>query len=382
MKIINLFLAVLFFCLLSCNSSKESGHHHDSDSDHSHSHSIEKASNNTTNYFEDYQLEDNNYGTTTIVSIKGDKRIMETNSLPNHKTGDFPNQGNPNIITAQKKTYTFPIIPKYTGKARWMREPGVALNGIKFEPGTAEVVECDSGENYRVEAIQNIIDLGLDFNNAHVQPTGEYHYHGLPTSIINTFDKGEDLVHIGFAYDGFPIYVSKSEKYAPSFKLLDGNRKGEDCIYENPMKSRDISVGGHHDGTYGSDYEFVANSGDLDECNGITVNGKYMYLITKDFPYVGRCLMGEVDNKEQKDSLNRQHQRLGRERNQGERPSVLEIISQLDINKDGRISKNEAKGPLEYDFSKIDVNNDGLISKEELEKGAKGRENQKRGPRR
>jgi hypothetical protein len=358
--------------LVACNSHKESGHHHDSDSDHSHS--IEKTSNNETNYFENYQLEDSNYGTKTVVSIKGNKRVMVTNSLPNHKTGNFPNQGNPNTISAQNKTSSFPATPKYIGKPQWIREPGVALNGIKFEPGTAEVVECDSGENYRVEAIQNVIDLGLDFNNAHVQPTGEYHYHGSPTSIINAFDKGEDLVHIGFAHDGFPIYVSKSEKYTPSFKLLDGNREGEDCTYENPMESRDISVGGHHDGTYGSDYEYVANSGDLDECNGITVKGKYMYLVTKDFPYVGRCLMGEIDNKEQKGPPNGQQGQNGR-------PSTSDILAQLDINKDGKISKDEAKGPLLQDFTVIDKNKDGFITKKELENGAKGG-NKQRPPRR
>lgn len=43
--------------------------------------------------------------------------------------------------------------------------------------GTAETVTCTTGGTFRVEAIQDIYDLGLDFNNAHVQPTGEYHYH-------------------------------------------------------------------------------------------------------------------------------------------------------------------------------------------------------------
>ena len=62
----------------------------------------------------------------------------------------------------------FPIKPNYKGQPTWVREPGVALNGVKFEPGTAEVVVCETGENYRVEAFQDVIDLGLDFNNAHV----------------------------------------------------------------------------------------------------------------------------------------------------------------------------------------------------------------------
>tara|TARA_R110002012_G_scaffold283090_2_gene473239 strand:+ start:195076 stop:195849 length:774 start_codon:yes stop_codon:yes gene_type:complete len=246
------------------------------------------------------------------------------------------------------------------GKSTWMREPGIALNGIKFEPGTAEVVECESGENYRVEAIQNVIDLGLDFNHAHVQPTGAYHYHGSPTSIIKTFDTGKDLVHIGFAHDGFPMYYSKSGKYKPSFKLLDGTREGEDCTYTT-HHTIDISVGGHHDGTYGSDYEFVNGSGDLDECNGISIDGKYMYLVTEEFPYISRCVMGEVEQQGQ-----------GPQNGQAQRgqPSFKDLLDQMDSNKDSKLSASEVKGPLKQDFNKIDLNKDGFLSKVEIENAA------------
>ena len=43
----------------------------------------------------------------------------------------------------------------------------------------------------------------------------------------------------------------------------------------------------------------------------------------------------------------------------------------MDSNKDGKLSKEEVKGPLLNDFSKIDTNNDGYISKEELAKAPK-----------
>ncbi|MEM1001511.1 MAG: YHYH protein, partial [Bacteroidota bacterium] len=181
------------------------------------------------------------------------------------------------------------------GEAKWVREPGVALNGVKFEPQTAEVVECESGENYKVEAIQDLIDLGLDFNHAHVQPTGAYHYHGSPEGVIQGFDNGQDLVHIGFAHDGFPMYYSKSGRYKPSFKLLDGTREGESCSYSNPKQTITLNVMAHHDGTYGSDFEFIEDYGDLDECNGINLDGNYIYLVTDEFPYIGRCLMGEFE---------------------------------------------------------------------------------------
>jgi len=46
------------------------------------------------------------------------------------------------------------------------------------------------------------------------------------------------------------------------------------------------------DGTYVLDWEYVPGLGALDECNGITIDGNYMYLITNDYPYIGRCLKG------------------------------------------------------------------------------------------
>jgi hypothetical protein len=356
---------LLISVLIGCKSNTNS-HSHDGLESHTHAHendNQDKETNSKPNYFGDYQLEDATYGTKTKVTIVGDQRVMITNALPNHKTGEFPNPGNPNTISVQNKTYSFPTNPKYTGKSQWMREPGIALNGVKFEPQTAEVVECETGENYRVEAIQNVIDLGLDFNHAHVQPTGEYHYHGTPTSMIETFDTGKDLVHIGFAHDGFPMYYSKSGMYKPSFKLLEGNRAGEDCTYTT-HHTIDIAVKGHHDGTYGSDYEYVDGFGDLDACNGIEVDGQYMYLVTNEFPYVGRCVMGEVEQEEQGGPPPNGQQAGGR-------PNAIEILKQMDANKDGKLSTKEVKGPLKQDFDKIDANKDGYLSKMEIEKASK-----------
>lgn len=52
-------------------------------------------------------------------------------------------------------------------------------------------------------------------------------------------------------------------------------------------------------------------------------------------------------------------------------PSIEEIMTKLDSNKDGKISKKEAEGPLERDFAKIDLDKDGFITKAELEKAPK-----------
>jgi len=343
---------IIFVCFCACKDQK---HEH---GEHTHVHN--EASNiDNQNYFDEYMLSDEVYGTKTSVTITETKRIMVTNSLPNHNIGKFPNEGNPNTIAAQNRKFEFPLKPVFIGKPTWIREPGIAINGIKFEPGTGEVVQCESGENYRVEAFQDIIDLGLDFNNAHVQPTGAYHYHGAPVSIIETMENLEDLVHIGFAHDGFPIYYSRSDKYKPSYRLVEGIREGEDCSYERPGISVEVADGGHHDGTFNSDFEFVDGLGDLDECNGITIDDEYMYLVTSEFPYVSRCLMGAFES----------NQRGGPPPNRpAGKQDLNELFEKMDVNKDDKITVAEAEGPLKQMFKTVDIDNDDFLSKEELKK--------------
>ena len=245
-------------------------------------------------YLGDYLIADETYGTQTTVTLSNGIRTIQTNALPNHDTGDFPNSGNPNIISAQSASYSYPITPTFTGTARAIRVAGIAVNGIKLEPGTAETVSCASGETYRVEGLQNSFSLGMDFNNAHVQPTGEYHYHGLPNALVDDLDASEgDLVHIGFAADGHLIYASKSGQYLSGYELSTEVRSGVNCTLSLGRSEESVEVDQTiPDGTYTSDWVYTG-SGNLDECNGVIINGEYAYLMTETFPYIPRCLKGE-----------------------------------------------------------------------------------------
>ena len=83
------------------------------------------------------------------------------------------------------------------------------------------------------------MQLGIDENHAHVQPTGAYNYHGLPTGLITRLRKengGERMLLIGYAADGFPIYAeygyekaddssSPEKKLKSSFQPKKGNRE-------------------------------------------------------------------------------------------------------------------------------------------------------------
>ena len=245
-------------------------------------------------FWKNYKIENAEYGTKTIVSIKKGKRIIETNALPNHPTGTFPNAGNPNTIKSQKLKYSLPLNPIFSGESKWAREPGVALNGVKFEPETAERFICETGEVYRIEAFQELVDLGLDFNHAHVQPTGAYHYHGVPVGLVEALDSEEDIVLVGFAKDGFPIYYSQSGRFKPSFELSEDLRTGDACSYRNPKQGMDKEMKDTKpDGTFVSDWDYMEGLGELDECNGIAIDGQYGYFVTDEYPYMSRCLKGE-----------------------------------------------------------------------------------------
>jgi hypothetical protein len=148
------------------------------------------------------------------------------------------------------------------------------------------------------------MNLGIDTSHAHVQPTGAYHYHGLPTGLIQRLQKehGKDtMLLIGYAADGYPIYAeygytkaddatSPLKKLKPGYKLKEGNRPtGE----KGPSEK--------YDGTFVQDYEFVAGSGDLDQSNGregVTPeypDRTYYYVVTDTFPFIPRYFHARPD---------------------------------------------------------------------------------------
>ncbi len=246
-------------------------------------------------YFWSYTIIDANYGTEVAVVVDSSTRSITSNARPNHDTGNFPNPWNPNTITEQEKFWSFPVVASYQWNETWTREAGVAINWIKFEPETGERVECESGETYRIEAVQEEVDLWLDHQHAHVQPTGEYHYHWVSQDLVTFWSQvasNEDLVHVWFAADWFHMYYSKSWAYTPSFKVSSTQRTWTACEYRETPTTIEWTT---PDGTYKSDREFDSSIGDLDACSGIEMNGQYAYILTNEYPFISRCLNGEVE---------------------------------------------------------------------------------------
>ncbi|MEM9487164.1 MAG: YHYH protein [Cyanobacteria bacterium P01_F01_bin.116] len=235
-----------------------------------------------------------------IFDDRNGYRYIYTNGIPDHTPGTFPNPGNPNNITTQNHIFRVTLTPQLSGRSTPVRPVfGVALNGIPFEPVTAEYWNRDRNSGWNYDALSDKINLGLDQHNAHVQPNGSYHYHGLPTGLL----QGTAMTLVGYAADGFPVYgqyghavpnssTSGLVELQSSYRLKTGQRPS--------------GPGGTYDGTFVQDYEYVVGLGDLDDCNGrfgITPEhpeGIYHYHITATFPFIPRCVKGIPDESFQR----------------------------------------------------------------------------------
>jgi hypothetical protein len=238
-------------------------------------------------------------------------RTLAGNGIPVHDTGRFPNPGNPNRVSAQNIRFTVTTSPQLTDETFPVQIAGYALNGIKFEPATAERCneDCANGGRGRhgtwnIEALnQSFFNFGVDENNAHVQPSGAYHYHGMPNGLMNRLGEKGGMILAGFAADGFPIYARYDHDDANDPKSPVRAMQSSWRLRETPEEGRPSTTIAAM-GVFTQDYEYVAGSGDLDECNGRSgatfefPGGVYHYVITDGYPYIPRCLRGAIANPE------------------------------------------------------------------------------------
>lgn len=212
------------------------------------------------------------YTPQVMITESGRNRIISSNSIPDHQVGLFGQRNgalNPNAIREVSESYTIPLHPTLASSITYLwnnesgpeYELGVLLNGVLLDPEAAEpfphegFFSSDVNLEWNLDAM--IINLGLDCNNAHVQPRGKYHHHGAPT-------------------------------LSSSFSLKNGERPGDGVT----------APCGTYNGVYTNDWEFINSQGDLDECNGRNgltpeyPNGTYYYVITDAFPFLPRCLKG------------------------------------------------------------------------------------------
>lgn len=244
-------------------------------------------------------------------SCNGTTRELTANGIPDHDVGTFPNANNPNTISEQTVSASYTLEPAQKTTATELGGPrgstGYVLNGVKIDAGTAG--SCDDSGNqcsligntgsWSIEALgQTSFNFGTDDNNAHVQPGGVYHYHGMPEGFI-TLRGGSSstMTLIGWAADGFPIYARYGYSTADDASSLLKSVTGSYQLVTTVSSSRP-STDTYPLGTFQQDWEYVEGLGDLDECNGrvgVTPEfpeGIYHYYATDSYPYFQRCVKG------------------------------------------------------------------------------------------
>ncbi|XP_070535619.1 uncharacterized protein [Ptychodera flava] len=180
---------------------------------------------------------------TVTVTTKNGKHIIESNGIPDHATGSFPNVDNPNNIQFQSYHFEIPVTPTEASEVGClpMGPIGMAVNGIPiFNPFTREGNNAVEGEYAEV----------FDLCDGHPDQPGHYHYHKAPSCVMSRYSDASPL--IGVAFDGYAIYGPTDE---------NGNTLTTD---------------------------------DLDQCHGRVVNGVYQYHITADYPYFLGCYRGDL----------------------------------------------------------------------------------------
>ena len=199
---------------------------------------------------------------TVHVTAYDDHCVLESNSIPNHDTGAGSARNFVAPVTEISGSFSIPRNPKQQASATALDQrsyDAILLNGV--------VVDILSAGCYR--------------------PDG---YHGNPMAMFDDHPGSEGSPVIGFAADGFPIYGSyftdatgTMRKARSGYSLKPGTR---------PSSASD--PGGAYDGMYVDDYAFT-DTGDLDACNGMVVNGQYAYYVTDSYPWVIKCFTGTPD---------------------------------------------------------------------------------------
>lgn len=258
-----------------------------------------------------------------VITILVDEGFcfIKSNNIPNHDFNDeTAHFATP--VKVQEPAYRVTQTPKksaVTTSVSMSITNAVMLNGVAVdlysagcygvgdEPLGREKRGCNDTNNpWRYDAMVKENRFGTDKHHAHVQPNGAYHYHGNPMAMfLSSCDTQlKPSAVIGFAADGFPVFGScildpqtgKIRKVTSSFVLKNnGGKRQSIASYQTPKAGEGFVVSDNYNGQFIGDSEYQAGAGDLDECNGMTVNGQYGYYVTDSYPWILDCYKGRVD---------------------------------------------------------------------------------------
>lgn len=246
------------------------------------------------------------------ISADNNSCTLTSNGIPNHNFNDTSARFASNV-SPQSQTFEINRAPEFAASTTALSQRtinAVMLNGVVvdllsagcYDPSSPQASDGSRGDDegitpigcpdthpWLADPLGVFHHFGADAHNAHVQPGGLYHYHGNPNAMFddNPSDQGSPV--IGFAADGFPIYGSYF--YDAQTDTVREARSGYTLkAVREPVDGYDTPPG-LPDGKYINDWEFT-NAGDLDECNGMTINGQYGYYAINEFPWIMNCYKG------------------------------------------------------------------------------------------
>lgn len=209
---------------------------------------------------------------TLTVNCGATSMTVQSNGIP---TFEFV-QTTPNRLQAVAATYRIPITPTVSSNPESIPLAGPAAVTVAGLPifGPTESKQDGYRDPYK--------DALLDFCAGHTAQRGDYHHHFRPDCLFANGTTNKVGLVVGYAFDGYPIL-------AP-YECTDAS-----CGTVYKVKSSWKYTGGST--AAWSSNTYVAGSGNLDKCNGMTrPDGSYAYYATDEFPYFMGCYHGVADS--------------------------------------------------------------------------------------
>jgi hypothetical protein len=291
-------------------------------------------------------IQDTAHANVQRVRYSANSVYVNCSGLPAYVIGPYLD-GNPSQASNRNYLFKLPLNPQAqtgTATAVGMGNTGVLINGVP-------VYNYADGRSYNNGGVwhQNAVafeNAGFDCAKGHPSPVfqggmggtlvgGSYHHHQNPSAfniatvplsnVCNVYladglyvpDSTRHGPLIGFAFDGFPIYGGYGyanpttpgalKRMVPSYRKR--NITNRTTLPDgSPASQVGPTLAAQALGSYFEDFEYVANSGDLDIHNGRFCktpeypNGTYAYFATIDrngnsvYPYVlGPTYYGVVE---------------------------------------------------------------------------------------
>ncbi len=240
------------------------------------------------------------------IAVQADGCWILSNNIPNHDFNDATGDFGPAVRPNERAFFirNDPVVLEQPSPLTRVAYNGVMLNGVPidllsngcYDPKSSKADAqgnvgdgCFPQYDWLLEPLGTAHKFGVDLHHGHTQASGTYHYHANPMALFDDSPGTEGSPVIGFAADGFPIHGSYFRD--PATGVVRKARSGY-SLKSGTRPSPPTGPGGRHSGMYVQDWEWTG-AGDLDACNGMTLDGQYGYYVTDSYPWILGCLSGE-----------------------------------------------------------------------------------------